>query len=74
VCYAPRSQIENSTALSIQAVAEVDPKDFRVLRMRAARGDRPHGLDWDNGALWVLIAGDHLVQKIDPESGQHGRA
>ena len=58
------------TALSIGAVAEMDPKDFRMLRMRPAKGDRPHGLDWDNGALWVLIAGDHLVQKIDPESGK----
>lgn len=58
------------TALSIQAVAEVDPKDFRVVRMRAARGDRAHGLDWVNGALYVLFAGDRLVQKMDPESGR----
>jgi hypothetical protein len=58
------------TALSIQAVAEVDPKDFRVVRMRPARGDRAHGLDWHNGALYVLFAGDRLVQKIDPESGR----
>ena len=58
------------TALSIQAVAEVDPKDFRVVRLRAARGDRAHGLDWHDGALYVLFAGDRLVQKIDPESGR----
>jgi hypothetical protein len=38
--------------------------------MRAARGDRAHGLDWDDGALWVLFAGDRLVQKIDPVSGR----
>jgi hypothetical protein len=58
------------TALSIQAIAEVDPKDFRVLRLRPARGDRAHGLDWNNGMMWVLFAGDHLVQRIDPVSGQ----
>ena len=58
------------TALGINAVAEMDPKDLRILRLRPVRGDRPHGLDWDNGALWVLIAGDHVVQKIDPDSGK----
>jgi streptogramin lyase len=70
ITFVPQTQTLWVTALSIQAVAEVDPKDFRVLRMRAARGDRAHGLDWDNGALWVLFAGDRLVQKIDPESGK----
>jgi streptogramin lyase len=70
ITFVPQTQTLWLTALSIQAVAEVDPKDFRVLRMRAARGDRAHGLDWDNGALYVLFAGDRLVQKIDPESGR----
>ena len=70
ITFVPQSQTLWVTALSIQAVAEMDPKDFHPLRIRPARGDRPHGLDWDNGALWVLIAGDHVVQKIDPESGK----
>jgi streptogramin lyase len=70
ITYVPQTQTLWVTALSIQAVAEMDPKDFHPLRMRPATGDRPHGLDWDNGALWVLIAGDHLVKKIDPESGK----
>ena len=70
ITFVPQTQTLWITALSIQAVAEIDPKDFRVLRLRPARGDRAHGLDWDNGALWVLFAGDHLVQKIDPESGK----
>jgi streptogramin lyase len=70
ITFMPETQTLWLTALSLQAVAEVDPKDFRVLRMRPARGDRAHGLDWDNGALWVLFAGDHLVQKIDPVSGR----
>jgi streptogramin lyase len=70
ITFVPQTQTLWITALSIQAVAEVDPNDFRVLRIRPARGDRPHGLDWDNGALWVLVAGDHVVQKIDPDSGK----
>jgi streptogramin lyase len=70
ITYVPQTETLWVTALSIQAVAEMDPKDFHPLRMRPATGDRPHGLDWDNGALWVLIAGDHLVKKIDPESGK----
>src|SRR5438094_8812835 len=70
ITFVPQTQTLWVTALSIGAVAEVDPKDFHPLRIRPATGDRPHGLDWDNGALWVLIAGDHVVQKIDPESGR----
>jgi streptogramin lyase len=70
ITFVPQTQTLWVTALSIQAVAEVDPKDFRVLRLRPAHGDRAHGLDWDNGALWCLFAGDRLVHKIDPESGK----
>ncbi|MGQ0734755.1 MAG: hypothetical protein ACT4QD_14010 [Acidobacteriota bacterium] len=70
ITYVPQTRTLWITALSIQAVAELDPTDLRVLRMRAARGDRAHGLDWDNGALWVLFAGDRLVQKVDPASGR----
>jgi len=70
ITFVPQTQTLWVTALSIQAVAEMDPKDFHPLRIRPATGDRPHGLDWDNGALWVLIAGDHIVKKIDPESGK----
>jgi streptogramin lyase len=70
ITFVPQSQTLWVTALSIQALAEVDPKDFRVLRLRPARGDRAHGLDWHNGAIWCLFAGDHLIQKIDPDSGK----
>ncbi len=70
ITFVPQTQTLWVTALSISAVAEMDPKDFRILRIRPAKGDRPHGIDWDNGALWVLIAGDHLIQKIDPDSGK----
>jgi streptogramin lyase len=70
ITYVAQSQTLWVTALSIQAVAEVDPKDFKVLRIRPARGDRAHGIDWHDGALWILFAGDHVVQKIDPADGK----
>ena len=30
----------------------------------------PHGLDWDNGAIWCLFAADRMAQKLDPRSGK----
>jgi len=60
-----------SVALNISALAELDPKDdLRVLRIIPVKGDRPHGLEWDNGAIWCLFAGDRLVQKLDAETGR----
>ena len=32
------------------------------------KSSRPHGLDWDSGAIWCMFAGDRLVQKIDPKA------
>ena len=50
---------------------EMDPKDdLRILRMVTLHQGTPHGLDLYQGALWVMAAGDRLVQKIDPESGR----
>jgi len=60
-----------SVALNLNALAELDPKDhLRILRIIPVKGDRPHGLDWDNGNLWCLFAGDRLIQKLDPDSGK----
>jgi len=60
-----------TVALNISALAELDPKDnLRILRMIPVKGDRPHGLDWDNGSIWCLFAGDRLIQKLDPDSGK----
>ena len=60
-----------TVALDINALAELDPKDnLRVLRIIPVKGDRPHGLDFDNGAIWCLFAGDRLAQKLDPRSGK----
>jgi hypothetical protein len=60
-----------SVALNISALAELDPNDkLRVLRIVPVKGDRPHGLDFDNGMIWCLFAGDRLIQKLDPDSGK----
>jgi hypothetical protein len=60
-----------SVALNISALAELDPNDkLRVLRIIPVKGDRPHGLDFDNGTIWCLFAGDRLIQKLDPDSGK----
>lgn len=52
-------------------LAEMDPKDgLRILRMLQIRQNVPHGLDWYDGAFWVMDGADRLVQKIDPVSGR----
>lgn len=69
--YVEQTQTLWSVALNINALAELDPKDnLRVLRIIPVRGDRPHGLDWDNGAIWCLFAGDRLIQKLDANTGR----
>lgn len=68
--YVPQTQTLWVTALNIQAVVEMDVKDnLRILRMFPSRGDRAHGLDWDDGAMWVLFAGDREIRKCDPNGG-----
>jgi streptogramin lyase len=52
-------------------LAEMDPKDdLRISRMLQIRQNVPHGLDWHEGAFWVMDGADRLVQKIDPNSGK----
>jgi hypothetical protein len=58
ITYVHQTQTLWVTALAISAPAEMDPEDFRILRLIAAHGSRPHGLDWDNGAIWCLFAAD----------------
>ena len=58
------------TALGLNALAEMSPADFRVLRMIPVKYPRAHGIDWDNGALWCMFASDHLAQKLDPTTGR----
>src|SRR5262245_40938175 len=48
ITWVEQTQTLWSTALSVNALAELDPKDkLRILRLIPVQGDRPHGLDWD---------------------------
>jgi streptogramin lyase len=58
-------------ALDIGALAEVDPKDkYRILRMIPVKQNAPHGIDWHEGGIWCLSAGDRVAQKLDPDTGR----
>ena len=46
------------------------PGRHAYLRISPVKGDRPHGLEWDGGAIWCLFAGDRVVQKLDPSGGR----
>ena len=70
ITYVPQTQTLWVTALGVNALAEMDPKDFRILRLIAVHGNRPHGLDWDDNAIWCLFAADRMAQKVDPKSGK----
>src|SRR5262249_18534619 len=49
ITYFPKTQTLWVVALSIGALVEIDPKDFRILHLIPVKGDRPHGLDLDSG-------------------------
>ncbi|MGE0406126.1 MAG: hypothetical protein AB7O65_07495 [Candidatus Korobacteraceae bacterium] len=69
--YVPQTNSLWVTALSLQAVAELDTRDnMRIKRMFPAKGTRAHGLDWDNGAMWVVFAGEREVHKFDISTGK----
>jgi streptogramin lyase len=70
ITYVPETQTIWATALSINALAEMDPKDLRILHLIPVHGIRAHGLDWDSGALWCMFAADRLAHKLDPKSGK----
>ena len=60
-----------SVALNMSALVEMDPKDgLRIKRMIPVHGDRPHGLDYDKGSMWVLFAGDKKIEQVDAASGK----
>jgi streptogramin lyase len=69
--YVQETQTLWVVALSINALAELDPKDnLRIVRLFSVKGDRAHGLEWDSGAIWCLFAGDRHVQKLDANGGR----
>jgi hypothetical protein len=59
------------TAVGLRCIAELDPKDnFRIKHMIPVQYNRVHGLDWDNGALWIMFSSDYVIHKIDAETGK----
>jgi hypothetical protein len=59
------------TAVGLKTLAELDTKDnFRILRMVPVEYSRVHGIDWDNGAIWVMFSSDYLVHKVDATTGK----
>ena len=60
-----------TAALSIQCLAEMDPKDnLRVIRLFQAPGQRAHGLDLDRNFVWLLFATDREVHRYDINTGR----
>jgi hypothetical protein len=48
---------------------EMDPKDdLRILRMVTVGTGTAHGIEWYEGAVWIIYAADRLVKKIDTSS------
>jgi len=59
------------TALAINALAEVDPKDnLRILHLIPVTLGRAHGLDFEGDAIWCLFSGDLQIQKLDMKTGK----
>jgi hypothetical protein len=70
ITYVEQTRSLWAVAPSLNVIVEMDPKDLRIIHMLPVRGDRGHGLDYDNGVLWVVIAGDRVVQKLDAKTGK----
>jgi hypothetical protein len=59
------------TAVGLKCIAELDVKDnFRIKHLIPVQYNRVHGIDWDNGALWIMFSSDYVIQKIDAETGK----
>jgi hypothetical protein len=71
ITYVEQTRSLWAAAPSLSIIVEMDPKDLRVVHILPVKGDRLHGLDWQDGAIWVVIAGDRLVQKVDAKTGTH---
>ena len=59
-----------AVAPSMEVIVELDPKDMRIKHMIPVKGDRSHGLDYDNGSFWVIIAGQKEIRKLDAKTGK----
>jgi len=70
ITYVEQTRSLWAAAPSLSLIVEMDPKDFRIVHMVPVKGDRLHGLDWQDGAIWVVIAGERKLQKIDAKTGK----
>jgi hypothetical protein len=71
IAYVDETQTLWVTAVGLKALAELDWKDnFRIRRMVPVEYQRVHGIDWDNGAIWVMFSSDYIVQKVDANTGK----
>jgi hypothetical protein len=71
VTYAHDTNTVWVTALSIGALAELDPHDdFRILKMIRNVGNAAHGIALYDGSLWCAFSGELSVKRINPENGQ----
>ena len=69
--YVEQTQTLWVAALGINALAQLDPKDnLRLLYAVPAHRTRRHGIDWDNGTLWVMYSNDMLIERIDAKTGK----
>ena len=59
------------TALGINALSEVDPKDnFRILHQIPVRLGRAHGLDFEGDAVWCMFSNDLRIHKLDMKTAR----
>ena len=58
------------TCFRWKALAQVDAKNFRVLRRIPVHLERAHGLAWDPPGIWVVHSTDYAIQKLDAGDGR----
>src|SRR5206468_1591551 len=58
------------SAHNMNALVELNPKDdFRIVRIVPVKYSRAHGLDYQDGAFWVIFSNDYLIHKVDIQTG-----
>jgi streptogramin lyase len=70
ITYVEQTRSLWAAAPSLSIIVEMDLKDLRIRHMLPVKGDRLHGLDWQDGAIWVVLAGDRTLQKVDAKTGK----
>ncbi len=58
------------TCFKWKALAQVDPKTWKVLHRIPVTHDRAHGLAIDGDAIWCVFSTDYLIRKLDRKDGK----